>query len=467
MGFGHGAVRRLCEQPADRAGADPSRRAGRGARQSAPRGGEHRGAGQAAYRGRAISRGGRRLSPVDRNSGGRPAALSADQQPGRIGRPGRPGTGVGAGEHGVLGPAALPELRRCPGGVGTNLCRVGNRSGAGKHRGARDQFGPPRHPARQGRERAAPARPGQAGGRPATGHDRAAGRRTHADRRAPPRQQRDGPGRARVARGAGAAVSRPQVARHALALGLTIGLATALGGGATAQDSRTPFPASPSGGVAPEIRAQLTPRQYTTLSSEMAGRIDRVATRVGESFQKDDVLIVFDCALQRAQVARARAVQVQADKTFTINTRLVALKSMGQLELDIAAAEVQKAKADVAAAEAVASKCSISAPFAGITVEQKAREFQYTTPGQALLDILDNRNLEVELIAPSRWLSWLKTGYGFQVRVEETDKVYPARITRLGGRVDPVSQSIKVIGVITGEAPELTAGMSGRAIILP
>ncbi|HKC32971.1 MAG TPA: hypothetical protein VKC16_05870, partial [Xanthobacteraceae bacterium] len=170
-------------------------------------------------------------------------------------------------------------------------------------------------------------------------------------------------------------MSRPQVARHALALGLTIGLATALCGGATAQDSRTPFPASPSGGVAPEIRAQLTPRQYTTLSSEMAGRIDRVATRVGESFQKDDVLIVFDCALQRAQVARARAVQVQADKTFTINTRLVALKSMGQLELDIAAAEVQKAKADVAAAEAVASKCSISAPFAGVTVEQKAREF--------------------------------------------------------------------------------------------
>lgn len=263
-------------------------------------------------------------------------------------------------------------------------------------------------------------------------------------------------------------MSRPHVPRHALALGLTIGLATALcGGAATAQDSRTPFPAPPSGGVAPEIRAQLTPRQYTTLSSEMAGRIDRVATRVGESFQKDDVLIVFDCALQRAQVARARAVQVQADRTLTINTRLVALKSMGQLELDIAAAEVQKAKADVAAAEAVASKCSISAPFAGVTVEQKAREFQYTTPGQALLDILDNRNLEVELIAPSRWLSWLKTGYGFQVRVEETDKVYPARITRLGGRVDPVSQSIKVIGVITGEAPELTAGMSGRAIILP
>jgi hypothetical protein len=40
-------------------------------------------------------------------------------------------------------------------------------------------------------------------------------------------------------------------------------------------------------------------------------------------------------------------------------------------------------------------------------------------------------------------------------------------VTRLGGRVDPVSQSIKVIGVISGEAPELTAGMSGRATFLP
>jgi RND family efflux transporter MFP subunit len=228
-----------------------------------------------------------------------------------------------------------------------------------------------------------------------------------------------------------------------------------------------PAPAAPEIGVAPEIRAQLTPRHYTTLSSEMAGRIDRIATRVGEHFKKDDVLIVFDCALQRAQEARARAVQVQAERTYTIDQRLVALKSMGQLELDVAAAEVQKAKADVAAGEAVTSKCTIAAPFSGITVEQKAREFQYTTPGQPLLDILDDHGLDVELIAPSRWLSWLKPGYDFQIHIDETDRNYPARIVRLSGRVDPVSQSIKVIGEIPGDTPDLMAGMSGRATIAP
>jgi membrane fusion protein (multidrug efflux system) len=220
-------------------------------------------------------------------------------------------------------------------------------------------------------------------------------------------------------------------------------------------------------GNAAEIRAQLTARNYTTLSSEASARIDRIATRVGEHFKKDDLLIVFDCATQRAQVARAKAVATQAEKTAAINQRLANLKSIGQLELDVSRAEVEKARADLAIADAAASKCEIAAPFNGITVEQKAQEFQYATPGQPLLEILDDRSLEVELIAPSRWLAWLKPGYAFQVHIDETDKTYAAGITRVGGRVDPVSQTIKVFGEIRGDAAELMAGMSGRANIPP
>ena len=220
-------------------------------------------------------------------------------------------------------------------------------------------------------------------------------------------------------------------------------------------------------GNATEIRAQLTARNYTTLSSETSARIDRIATRIGERFKKGDLLIVFDCVTQRAQVARAKAVATQAEKTAAINQRLANLKSIGELELDISRAEVEKAKADLAMADAAASKCTIAAPFNGITVEQKAQEFQYATPGQPLLEILDDRSLEIELIAPSRWLAWLKPGYVFQVHIDETDKTYPAEITRVGGRVDPVSQTIKVFGEVRGDVADLIAGMSGRANIPP
>jgi len=258
----------------------------------------------------------------------------------------------------------------------------------------------------------------------------------------------------------------PRLACGRFPRALVIGLATALCAGAAAAQQSEPL-APPPGAGGPEIRAQLVPVHYTTLSSEMAGRIDKINTRVGDHFHQGDPLVVFDCAVPRAQVAHAQAVVTQAEKTYEIDRRLVALKSMGQLELDVAAAEVLKGKADLDGAEAVASKCTIAAPFSGVTAEQKAREFQYTTPGQPLLDILDDHTLEIELIAPSHWLSWLKPGYPFQVRIEETEKTYPARITRLGGRVDPVSQSIKVIGQIVGDAPDLMAGMSGRATVTP
>lgn len=251
-------------------------------------------------------------------------------------------------------------------------------------------------------------------------------------------------------------------------LALQLGALLACGGGAVlAQTSSLPGAGTPNSAAPQEIRAQLTPRDYTTLASETAARIDRIATRAGGHFKKGDVLVLFDCVAQRAQSAKARAVLFAAEKTYAVNRRLAALKSVGQLELDVSLAEIEKAKADVAISDAAVSKCSIAAPFSGVTIEQKAREFQYTTPGQPLLEVLDDRNLEVEFIAPSRWLAWLKPGHLFSIRVDETGKSYPAHITTIGARVDPVSQSIKISGVFNEPSPDLISGMSGRIEIAP
>ncbi len=203
----------------------------------------------------------------------------------------------------------------------------------------------------------------------------------------------------------------------------------------------------------------------------MAGRIEHIASRAGDRFQKGDVLVTFDCAVPRAELAHAQAVFTQLERTYEINRRAAAQKSTTPpttpLELDIAASEVLKGKADLVAAEAVVSKCSIAAPFAGVTVERKARESEYAKPGQPLLEVLDDHAFEVELTVPSGWLAWLKAGYPFEVRIDETGKAYPARVARLGGRVDPASRSVKIFGEMTGNTPELLTGMSGRAIVTP
>lgn len=214
-----------------------------------------------------------------------------------------------------------------------------------------------------------------------------------------------------------------------------------------------------------EIRAQLLPRRYTTIAAEIGAKINRLPITEGSAFKAGQLLVSFDCALPQAQLQKAQAELDAAIQTQQSNQRLVELNSIGQLELDLSRAAVGKAKADVGANQAVLSKCAVIAPYSGRVAEQKVREQQYVQPGQALLDIIDDSVLELEFLVPSRWLNWLRVGTKFNVQIDETGKAYPAKFIRIGARVDPVSQSIKVAAAIDGRFSELVAGMSGRVVI--
>lgn len=214
-----------------------------------------------------------------------------------------------------------------------------------------------------------------------------------------------------------------------------------------------------------EIRAQLAPRRYTTLAAEIGAKISRLPVPEGSAFKQGQVLVQFDCTLQQAQVSKAKAALLAADKTWQANRRLAELNSVGKLDLEISEAEVQKARAEVAANSSILGKCKLVAPFAGRIAEQKVREQQYVQPGQTLLDILDDSALELEFIVPSKWLVWLRPNQGFQVAIDETGKTYPAKVQRIGAKVDPVSQSVKLSGVIDGKFNELVAGMSGKVLM--
>jgi membrane fusion protein (multidrug efflux system) len=219
--------------------------------------------------------------------------------------------------------------------------------------------------------------------------------------------------------------------------------------------------------LAQELRAQLSPRDFTTLAAEIGAKVERIPIREGERFRKGQVLITFDCSVNRAQLDEARATQSAADKTVVVNKRLLDLQTVGKLESDVSVAEAEKARAKAAAMSAMVSKCTVPAPFDGRVVEQKIRQQQYAQPGQALLDILDDSELELDLVVPSKWLVWLKPGHAFQVVIDETARTYPVKMTRVGARIDPVSQSVKVTGSIGGQFPELSAGMSGKVQLSP
>ena len=216
-----------------------------------------------------------------------------------------------------------------------------------------------------------------------------------------------------------------------------------------------------------DIRAQLLPRRFTTIAAEIGAKVEQIPVTDGGRFSQGQTLARFDCSLQQALASKAKADLEAAQTTLTANERMAQLNTIGQLELDLSRTAVTKAQAEVGAQQSVLSKCEVKAPFSGRVAEQKAREQQYVQPGQALLEIIEDSVLELEFLLPSHWLTWLKTGYRFQIAIDETGKTYTARVSRMGARVDPVSQSIKVTATIEGRNPELMVGMGGRVLITP
>jgi len=214
-----------------------------------------------------------------------------------------------------------------------------------------------------------------------------------------------------------------------------------------------------------EIRGQLIPLQYTTLASEVSAIISSISVQEGGSFRSGQVLIALDCSLQEAQLQKAQAQERSAQSVASANLRLDELNSVGKLELDLSQAELDKAQAEVAFNQALLSKCEIRAPFSGRIADQLVRAKQFVQVGDPLLDILDDSNLELEFIVPSRWLSWMTKDFAFEVMIDETGKSYASKLNRIGARVDPVSQSVKVSASFEGQHPELIAGMSGTVLL--
>jgi RND family efflux transporter MFP subunit len=211
------------------------------------------------------------------------------------------------------------------------------------------------------------------------------------------------------------------------------------------------------------VRAQLTARRATVLSSEIAGKVATLPVKEGESFDEGDEIASIDCAGYRARLLQADAQVNAADRKAEALRILNSRGATRKVDLDLAEIEIAAAKALQKLASIDVSRCSILAPFAGRVAETKVQPSQYVMVGQPIIDIVSARELDVELLAPSAWLPWLRPGASLSVRIDELGRDFPAIVSRIGARIDPVSQAVKVYARLDGSFPELIPGMSGLA----
>ncbi|KZC98820.1 efflux RND transporter periplasmic adaptor subunit [Oceanibaculum pacificum] len=209
------------------------------------------------------------------------------------------------------------------------------------------------------------------------------------------------------------------------------------------------------------VRGQLRPRRQTVLGAGLPGRIESFPVEVGDIVAANAPLVTMDCAVLEADRRTAQARQSAATARYTVNNKLADANNISGLEVDLSRAEMAVARAEEQRIAARMRHCRIVAPFAGVVVGKSAQAFQYVAEGEPLLHLVDNSDLLVDAAVPSTWLSDVTVGRRFTMHIDELDIDVSGRIDGTEGRVDPVSQTVRLIGSLTNPPKNLLAGMSG------
>lgn len=229
------------------------------------------------------------------------------------------------------------------------------------------------------------------------------------------------------------------------------------------------LPPPPAAPEVNEVAAIIHAGEETTLSSQMAGKVRRVAVGLGDQFKAGARLIEFDCSEQQAQLQTAEAEYRGARETHLSRLRLHALGAAGELEVTLAASATDKARSQVALRESQIEYCSVNAPFPGKVARLRVKVAESVPLGQALLDVVNPASLKAQIFVPAAWAVWLRPNAAISIRFSEGERArtYSARISRLNSRVEGVSQQLEVEARFDAGSAGLLPGMVGTAIFRP
>ncbi len=212
-------------------------------------------------------------------------------------------------------------------------------------------------------------------------------------------------------------------------------------------------------------RAQVTAVEQTLLAAPRAGRLQSVAPLVGDSVTRGETLITFDCRMERAELAAAQARKKAATAQHAVNQRLAKFDNVSNLEVRLSEASLEEAGAELERVRAQNEDCAITAPFSAEITERQVQPYQYVRQGDPMLALTNLQHLQIEVVIPAAWLDRVEPGTPMTFVTDATQYRVPAAISRIVDRVDPVSQTIKVIATPNQATDRfLKPGMSGEAL---
>jgi|GEM_PF-2040294 len=210
-----------------------------------------------------------------------------------------------------------------------------------------------------------------------------------------------------------------------------------------------------------ELVGEVRPFEMVTISSEVAGRVDRIPVEVGDRVAAGQPLVevdreTFALALRQAEanLEAARAELALAVKELERKRDLVSDQTIPQAAFDQAEATRDLASARVAAAEAARDlarrdldRSVVRSPSVGSVARRTAAPGQWTDVGEPLLELAAGDRVKVVARVPQGWTARLSglDRFTFTVGGEQRSATVYS--------VDPVLEGASRSFEVTGACP--------------
>ena len=221
--------------------------------------------------------------------------------------------------------------------------------------------------------------------------------------------------------------------------------------------------------VIKDIRAvgTLRPNESVVISTEISGRVARIAFREGEPVKAGDVLIELEATILKAELVKVRS---DLDLARSNQERAQTLAKQGagtHRARDEAEAAYHAAQANLALAEARLQKTTLTAPLSGIVGLRTVSVGAYVVPGQRIVELVEIDPLKVDFRIPELNAAQVSVDQTILVSADAVPgATFDGKISAIDPIVDVNGRAIRLRARVPNPDGRLSPGFFARIRIV-
>jgi RND family efflux transporter MFP subunit len=222
------------------------------------------------------------------------------------------------------------------------------------------------------------------------------------------------------------------------------------------------------------VSGTLQPVRQAIVKAKVAGDVQQITVREGESVQAGQVLARIDTTDAQSRLAdrvgaleSAKAQLALAEKTRSMNVRLLNDKFISQNAFDSAESSFSVAKGNVKSMEAqvqlaqnALKDAQATAPLSGIVAKRHVQPGEKVAIEAPLVTVVDLRDLEVQALVPAVDVPELRVGMPVEFSVDGFgERRFTGRVERINPSTEAGTRAILVYVGLPNNDATLRAGM--------